>query len=156
MRHGLEAAGDAMSRKTASYRMLPLILATIFAVACSAYIYFSSPINHGRMAGVLRTAEGLTILGWAAFACSMAVTTLALIYAMRALTGLPALKSDGETLSVYVFPFRRIPLSEIDRIVLKTNDVEIYDHRGKKRKINTRLANEPEEFFRGIGLRVYQ
>ena len=108
------------------------------------------------MASVLRTEEGLTILGWAAFACSMAVTMLALIYVVRALTGLPALKSDGETLSVYVFPFRRIPLSEIDRIVLKTNDVEIYDRRGKKRKVNTRLANEPEEFFRGIGVRVSQ
>jgi hypothetical protein len=106
------------------------------------------------MAGVLRTEEGLTFLGWTAFVSSMALTILGLIYTFRALAGLPALKSDGETLSIYVFPFRRIPLSEIDRIVVNSHDVEIYDHEGKRRKINIRLAYEAEEFLRGLRVSI--
>ena len=143
-----------MSEKTASYRIPPLLLAAVFTVACSSYLYLAPPLTDGRMAGVLRTTDGLTIVGWLAFACSIAITGLALTYAGRALVGLPALKSDGKILSVYVFPFRRIPLSEIDRVVLNSHDVVVHLHDGKRRKNNIRLAKQPDEFFRGLGLRV--
>lgn len=104
------------------------------------------------MAGVFRTEDGLTFLGVIAFAVSLVLFLLALIYALRAILGLPALKSDGKTLFIYLIPFRRIPLLAIDHIVLRSDDVEIYDQSNKKLKINTRLARDPEEFFRGTGL----
>ncbi|WP_162814907.1 hypothetical protein [Erythrobacter aureus] len=117
--------------------------------ACSVWLYLA-PLSAGRMRGVLRTEDGLTLLGMAALAASVAITVLALIYAVRALFGLPAISSDGQKLRVYLFPFKTILLSEIDRIVVKPNDTEIYDKDGKKHKINTRLTNDAESFFEEI------
>lgn len=107
-----QGAVDTMSGKTASYRMLPLLWLTVFSVACSAYIYFAAPLTVEKMAGVIRTTDGMTIMGWFILACMLPFAVLGLIFVGRALAGLPALKSDGKTLSVYVFPIRRIPLSE--------------------------------------------
>jgi hypothetical protein len=143
------AAGNIMSRISATYRTLPIISWAAIFLGCSVWLYFA-PVTEGRMKGLFRTEDGLTLLGSAVFLASTAITILALTYVFRALAGLPALSSDGEKLSVFVFPFAAIPLSEIDRIVVGGNDVKVYKKNGGKRRINTRLVNDADVFFGSI------
>lgn len=58
--------------------------------------------------------------------------------------------NDGERLRVYLFPFKTILLSNIDRIVVGSGNVDLFDKHGRKHKINIRLAKHADEFFDGI------
>jgi hypothetical protein len=133
----------------ANYKTLPVVFSTIVFVAFASWVYFA-PVTRGRMANVLRNEDGLTILGTTVFVIALVMALLLVTYAVRALAGLPALKSDGKTIKTYVFPFRSIPILSIDRIIIGSNDVELYDKRNRKRKINIRPINDAEVFFEEI------
>jgi len=146
---GREDVGNVMIRSEATYRTLPVVTWAAIFLACSVWLYFA-PLSSGRMRGVLRTEEGLTLLGLVALTASIAITILALVYAVRALAGLPALLNDGERLRVYIFPFKSILLSNIDKIEVRSSDVALFAKDGRKHKINTRLTKDAGEFFDNI------
>lgn len=60
------------------------------------------------------------------------------------------MSNDGEKLRVYLFPFKTILLSNIDKIEVRSRDVELFEKHGRKHKINTRLTKDADEFFDDI------
>jgi hypothetical protein len=46
----------------ANYKVLPITAWAGFFFACSVWLY-AAPLTSGRMSGVLRTENGLTVLG---------------------------------------------------------------------------------------------
>lgn len=123
-----------------------MILITVLFLAASAWLYFA-PATKGRMEGVLRTEDGLTVLGMAAFTISVLFAASALTYAVRSLFGLPALSYDDVCLSSYVFPFQRIALEDIERLTVGENDIEVHTKQQRKRKLNVRLVYDHQTFF---------
>ena len=105
---------------------------------------------HGRMSRVLRTEDGFTVWGVVVFSILCAGSLIALFSAIRAWLGWPAISYDGRVLGEYVVPFRRIPISEIERIEVKSNEVYLHMKSGSKRTVNARLVKDHETIFNRV------
>lgn len=119
-----------------------LLWALVFLLA-SAWLYFA-PATDGKLRGVLRTEQGLTILGWLIFLTSLPLTLFSLVLAVRSLLRLPALKYDSHTLYSYVYPFRRVALADIEEV--RIGDAQLQTRQGL-RKLSVAVVREPEEFL---------
>lgn len=102
------------------------------------------------MSGVLRTEGGFTVFGVVVFAIFCVGSLIAVFSAVRALLGWPAISYDGRVLREYVVPFRRILISEIERIEVYPKEVYVYMKTGKKRIVNARLVKDHGTFFNRV------
>jgi len=116
-------------------------------VAVSVGFYLLPPSNDGRMSRVLRTEDGFTATGLVVFSILCGFSLITLFSAIRSWLGLPAISSDDGVLKEYVFPFRRMPISEIERIEVRFDGVDLHMKSGRKRTINARLIKDHETFF---------
>lgn len=138
-----------MQTSKLKYRTTPIVLSTIFFSACALWLYFG-PRTGGRIGQILRNGDDLSFIGWAAVTISAILAALLLPHALRGVLGRPAIENDGETLSIKMFPSKDIPLSEIESVLVRKDDVKVVTKQGYKRKINARLVTDHESFFAEI------
>ena len=119
-------------------------------VAATVGFYFLPASPYGRMRQVLRTYEGFTIFGGVVFSILCAFCLIALFSAIRAWLGWPAISYDGRLLKEYIVPFRRIPISDVERIEVRSNDALLHLKNGGKRTVNARLVQNHETFFNRV------
>lgn len=75
---------------------------------------------------------------------------LGILLTFRAMFGMPALSFDGRFINVYVIPFYRIPLSQIEKIEVHSEDVKIRMTSGKTRNINLAFVQGHQDFFEKV------
>ena len=141
-----------MDKREAKFRTGLVSAFAFFMVATTVGFYLLPASPHGRMSQVLRTDEGFTIIGGVVFAIFCTCSLIALFSAIRAWLGWPAISYDGEVLKEYVVPFRRIPISDVERIEVRSKDALLHLKSGSKRTINARLVQNHETFFNTVTL----
>lgn len=139
-----------MDRREARFRtgLVSTLAFLLVATTVGFYVLPASP--YGRMSRVFRTEDGFTILGVVVFSMFCVGSLIVLFSAIRAWLGWPAIRYDGRVLKEYVVPFRRIPISEVERIEVRSKDVLLYLKNGAKRTINARLVKDHETFFNRV------
>lgn len=142
-----------MKIQTTSYKMPRVVFGSLIFTLISIWTYFS-PASEGPSKIIFRTVDGLTILGLIVFITSSLFTLLYCLIAFRTILGLPALKTDGKFLSVYLFPFRYIKLAEIDYVIVKYNEVKFRYKTGRNSTIYVNLVRNHEQFFIDSGIEL--
>ena len=139
-----------MDKREAKFRTGLVSTFAFFMIAATVVFYFLPAASHGRMSRVLRTEDGLTIMGVVVLLIFCLGSLIALFSAIRAWLGWPAISYDGGVLKEYVVPFRRIPISEVERIEVRSAVVLLHLNNGAKRTINARLVKDHETFFNRV------
>ncbi len=139
----------------AKYKFRLIILWACVFFVCSLWMY-SAPVTSGRLSGVLRTDDGLNLIGITVLIGSIFINLIALIYVFRAIFLLPAISSDGELIKFFIFPFRSVVISDITSLKIGENEIEIFERNKKKKKINTSLVRDVHLFFQKIELPNYE
>ena len=139
-----------MDRREARFRTGLVSTLAFLLVATTAGFYVLPASPYGRMSRVVRTEDGFTILGVMVFSIFCVGSLIVLLSAIRAWLGWPAISYDGRVLKEYVVPFRRIPISEVERIEVRSKDVLLHLKNGARRTINARLVKDHETFFNRV------
>ena len=104
---------------------------------------------------MMRTDNGLTIFGAIIFVIASLCAMLGILLTCRAMFGMPALSFDGKFINVYVMPFYRIPLSQIEKIEIQSEDVKIRMTSGRTRNINLAFVQNHQDFFKKIMVKEF-
>ncbi|MEE1877914.1 hypothetical protein [Altererythrobacter litoralis] len=139
-----------MDKREAKFRTGIVSAFAFFWVAATVGFYFLPASPHGRMSKVLRTDEGFTIIGGVVFSIFCVFSLIALFSAIRACLGWPAISYNGKVLKEYVVPLRRIPISDVERIEVRSKDALLHLKSGGKRTVNARLVQNHEAFFNRV------
>lgn len=144
------------------YKTLLVLAGFLFSAGGALFLYLDADWNLGTYGhGPPLKADGeFSLLGLLFFGGFSTFAALFFIPALRTFLGLPTLKSDGERLLTYTFPFRKIRISDIDRIDSSSREVETlwygkhlaeYFHvqlkDGRHIKINVGMVRDPYLFF---------
>ena len=139
-----------MDRREARFRTGLVSTLAFLLVAATVGFYVLPASPYGRMSRAVRTEDGFTILGVMVFSIFCVGSLIVLFSAIRAWLGWPAISYDGRVLKEYVVPFRRIPISEVERIEVRSKDVLLHLKNGARRTINARLVKDHETFFNRV------
>lgn len=120
------------------YRARPIVVATLFFVACALWLY-AGPSTSGATGRLLGTDQQLSIIGIAAVIASVGLAAIFGIHVVRMLMGRPAIKVDATALSVYVVPFRRFNRSDIESVDYDASAITIRTTSGAERRIRAPL-----------------
>lgn len=139
-----------MERQEAKFRAGLVSALAFLMLAASVGFYLLPASPNGRMDRVLRTEDGFTVVGLLVLLILCVFSLIALFSAIRTWLGWPAITYDGHVLREYVVPFRRIAVSEIERIEVRPNEVYLYMKTGNTRTVNARLVRDHETFFNRV------
>ena len=141
-----EDVDKTMQTKKLEYRTTHIVLTTIFGGVCAAWLYFG-PRTQGRVGEILGNGDDLSFVGILSVALAILMSLIFLPHALVALSGRPAIESDGKSLMINMMPTKVIPLSDIESITVEDHQVILVTKQGYRRKINARLLKDHERFF---------
>jgi hypothetical protein len=117
----------------------PLLLGTGLFAACTAWLAFG-PSTSGPVGRVLSSSGGAVTI--VTVACGLAMTLFFAFHAIRAALGMPALVASDDALELYVLPFERFRLSEIEDVRIDAGKLMIVPQRGRLRRINLAILED--------------
>ncbi|MGY6636064.1 MAG: hypothetical protein ACXIUO_02915 [Erythrobacter sp.] len=126
------------------YKNSTVLLSAGFVFLCMAYILLG-PETSGRFA--LKQNDQLNFRGWIALIAGIPILVLSLPHVFHVLLRKPALEIVDDELLIWMLPYQRIKIDHIARIEVGDSSTEIYQQCGERRRINSRVLDQPRAFF---------